>query len=167
MNKSLYQIQEEYQQIVNQLLDNGGEITDELEQSLAISQHELTVKGTNYALVIREFEGKEAVIDAEIERLTKLKRVFSNSADRLKHNIKAAMEAFGVDKIEGEIIKLSLAKIPASVEIKDENLIPKFLKTEVPATWKPDKKAIKEVLESGETVLGAELITGKKRLVIK
>ena len=44
MNKSLYEISDELQQIINYIEDNGGEINEEIEEALNISQEELEEK---------------------------------------------------------------------------------------------------------------------------
>jgi len=165
--KSLYKIQNEYLQIADALLNNGGEINEEIEKSLAINQEELENKSTNYALIIRDFEGKESIIDAEIKRLQELKKGITSTREKLESNILTAMQAFGVEKIDGDLIHLSVQKNPASVEIDDEKLIPKHLKTLVPESYKPNRVAIKAQLQAGNPVFGCRLVDDKKRLKIK
>jgi hypothetical protein len=69
----------------------------------------------------------------------------------------------------GENVSDSQASIStrksSSVKITDQVLIPEEFLTETPATYSPDKKAIKAALKNGE-VLGAKMVD-KVNLSIK
>jgi hypothetical protein len=154
MNQPLYNITLCLREIITSISNNDGEISPEQEESLAIAQHDLEVKGINYALVIRECEASVYAIDAEIERLTKLKSKPQTLSKKLKEKISEAMIEFGVEKIESDLIKLSFRKSEA-VEIVDETLLEaKYF------NYKPsiDKTAIKAGLKEGE-VPGARMVS--------
>lgn len=163
MNKSLYHIQTEYLELAQTLEDNGGEVTEGIEERLAINQEQLQTKGVNYALVVRQLSGESEVIDNEIKRLQALKKSKDNAVDRLKNTLKGAMELYGIQSIKGELINITLRNNTASVSIEDESKIPK--KFMVPKPSVPDKKAIKEALESGIKVNGAYLQASKSILI--
>ena len=157
MNKSLYLIQNEYLQLADLLIESGGEITEETETLLQINKEELTVKASNFALLSREIEHKTEAIDSEIKRLTGLKKSYSNSADRIKERIKSAMELFGIEKIESDLVRLSFRK-SESVEVEDEELISdEYKNTKEVVTV--DKVKLKAALKEGSIILGAELKT--------
>lgn len=160
MNKSLYQIQQDYLQLAAILEDNGGEITPEIEDQLAINQEQLQTKGVNYALVIRQLSGEEAVIKAEIDRLTKLMKSKASAAERLKNTIKSAMELYGIQSIKGDLINISLKNNPVAVQIDDEGGVPPEYLV-VKETRSPDKKALKAAIESGAEIPGVYLTTSK------
>ena len=98
MKKSLYNIEEEYLKIANQLED--GELSPELETALAINQSELQGKAVAYAYVIKDSEDTVSVIDAEIKRLQGLKKTEQNKVTRLKETISNAMELYGITEIK-------------------------------------------------------------------
>ena len=54
MNKSLFQIEQEYQLLTDQLIESEGELTPELEQALDIAQTELQTKGVAYSYIIKK-----------------------------------------------------------------------------------------------------------------
>lgn len=165
MKLSLYTIEKEYLQIADALIENGGELTEELELALLINKEQLQVKSAGYAFVIKDKQAEIEAIDKEIERLTNLKKVRDNAIERLKTSIKQAMEMYGVEKIESNTITITLAKSPASVLIEDESLIPEFyIKSEVKKSIL--KKEIANDLKAGLEVKGASLITDKKNLRI-
>lgn len=167
MTRSLYNIKNEYLEIVDTLINAGGEVDENLETQLAINREELEVKATNYALIIQDFKGREEIIDKEIARLAELKKGLTSARTKLSDNILEAMQLYEIDKVKGDLISLAVHKSPDSVEIEDESLIPVHLKKHKPETYTPDKVAIKAQLQNGNTVFGATLITGKKRLSIK
>lgn len=161
---NIFQINQEYLHIASTLEENGGEVTPELEEALSINREQLTNKGVNYALVIRQLSGESDMIDTEIKRLQAMKKAKDNALERLKTTIKDAMMLHGVDKIQGDIIRLSLRKSPASVIVENEDLIPDTYKIEQPK--KLDKKSVGEALKQGLEVPGASLKTDGKSLSI-
>jgi hypothetical protein len=164
MNNSLYNIASELRMLLSSIADNDGEITPEQETALAITQQELESKGVNYALVIRECDASVTAIDAEIERLTKLKSKPQNLAKKLKENIGNAMKEFGVDKIESDLIKLSFRKSEETI-IEDEKLLPESV-FETKTVTTVSKTKVKELIKSGAIITGAYILE-KKSLQIK
>ena len=165
MKVSLYTIETEYLQMADALIENGGELTPELELSLAINKDQLQVKSAGYAFVIKDKDAEIAAIDTEIERLNKLKSVRVNAKERLKDAIKTAMELYGIEKIESNTIRITLAKSAPSVVIEDESLIPeKYKRTETKTTI--SKKDISNDLKAGEKIKGCYLETNNKNLRI-
>jgi len=164
MNNSLYSIESELRQLLNQIGENDGEITPEQETQLAITQAQLEGKGVSYALVIRECDATVTAIDSEIERLTKLKSKSQNLSKKLKENISNAMKEFGVEKIESAIIKLSFRSSKETV-IEDETKLPESCFT-VKTIRTVSKTEVKKLIEEGQILEGA-YIRENKSLQIK
>jgi hypothetical protein len=105
-------------------------------------------------------------IDAEIERLKARKQVILNKQKGLRDYLLHNMEAAGITKIECPLFTASLRKGVESVEIESESLLPdEFVSAEV--VTKPDKKAIKQAIQSGQSVPGASIKCGATTIVIK
>jgi len=161
---NIYQIQNEYQLLINQIIEAEGEITPELENQLTINKEQLEVKGVNYAYVIKSCDNDVDAIDNEIKRLNALKKARTTLAERLKNTISSAMLLFEVEEIKTPLIKLNFRN-SESVEITNEiQLADKFKVTKTVTT--PDKKAIKDAIKNGEFVEGAT-ISYNKNLQIK
>lgn len=159
MNMSLYQIEKEYMALAQQLIDNSGELTDEISEQLAISQESLQTKGINYGFVIKQMEAECDAIDNEIKRLAGLKKSRTNAAERLKTAIGEAMELFEIEEIKIATLKINFRK-SESVEVEELSLLDKrFIKTVVTET--ADKVHIKEAIKAGEAVTGATLRQNK------
>lgn len=155
--RALYHIEQELNAINEELINAGGEITPELESKLAITQEELSVKATNYGLVMLNNEADITAIDAEIKRLQALKAPLESTNKKLKEAISNAMLMYGLEKVESATLKLSFRKSEA-VEVFDESkLNQKYF------NYKPtvDKTAIKAALKAGEEVDGARIVTNQ------
>lgn len=159
MKVALYQIEQEYLNIVQSIIDAGGEITEEQETALSISKEQLQNKGVCYGFIVKELEGNIDLIDLEIKRLNALKKPLVNSIDRLKNNLSQAMQMFDVTELKTPLLKINFRK-SESVEIEDLNLLDSnYIK--VVTTKTADKIAIKEAIKSGENVQGAVLVTNQ------
>jgi hypothetical protein len=66
------------------------------------------------------------------------------------------MIASGQKKVQAGTFTVSVRETP-SCEITDEAKIPLMYTVQVPATTRPDKKAILQALKDGQTVTGAQL----------
>lgn len=156
---SLFQISEVMNMITQTLIENGGEINEELEQLLSITQDQLKTKATDYATVIRSLEYDNQTIDQEIKRLQNVKRVRNNTIENLKQRLSNAMEQFEIDEITTPTTKINF-RPSTSLQILDENSIPPEYKTLV-TDMKIDKNQIKKDLKDGKEIEGAELIQNR------
>ena len=166
--RTLFQLSSDLVAIEDALWENGGELTPELEQAMEETEQSLAKKADGYYSLIHSFAYKKDVIKAEIDRLTKLKKVAENAEKRIKQHICETMGAFGIEKLEGDFVKFSRAK-SVSTETNDDQLkaaytaqiadlidsLPPYLTVDV----KVNKTALKEyVKESGITPAGVEFV---------
>jgi hypothetical protein len=159
MNQSIYKIQNEFQLIIAEVINNEGEITPELETALTINKEQLQSKAVDYCYVIKQLDYDCEQIDNEIARLNKLKKVRANLTERLKNTVSSAMQLYEVEKIETPLIKLNFRN-SESVEITNEQQLDAcFIVTKTVTT--PDKKAIKDAIKNGEVVCGATISYNK------
>ena len=92
---NIWQIQQELLSIFDELEENGGELTEELEQQLAISQEDFRSKVESYTNVIKSIKADIAAIDQESKRLAALKKSKNAMVERLSKVIIDAVEMFG------------------------------------------------------------------------
>ena len=154
--------------IEDALYETGGELTPEIEEALTETAQSLAVKTDSYNALIRKFGAQADVIDAEIKRLTALKKTCQNAEKRLKMHICDTMQEFGIEKLEGTYCKMSLAK-STRTETDDERLMEAYQAAvdELGATLPPylslemkvSKTGIKEYeKETGILPAGAEKV---------
>lgn len=109
---NIFEISKEIQSVFEELEDNGGELTDELEEKLSISQDEFRSKVEGYLSVIKTIESEIECCDKEIKRLQSVKKVKQNSIERLKRVLIWAIDTFGdINKSGNRFIDLGTAKI--------------------------------------------------------
>lgn len=88
--------------------------------------------------------------------MKKLNDVDKSKKERMKTDLATSMELTGHEKVDTTLFKVSFRKSEA-VEV-DDLLLPEAYKV---ATWKADKKRLKEDLKNGLEILGAELVERK------
>jgi hypothetical protein len=152
---NLFEIQQGYRQLAETLIENGGELTPELEEQLVISQEQLQDKAIGYGFVIIEKDSEIEAIDAQIKRLQAMKKSRQSAIDRLKETLKGAMEFFGVTEIKAATLKINF-RASESTEISNEALIPERFIT-VKEVRTIDRAAIKKAIKDGEDVQGAHI----------
>lgn len=162
--RSLYHISQEMAEIKEILIQNDGELTDDLEHKLVITEKELEEKSANYGIVIKDYSLEIEALDNAIQDLQQRKQKRLKAQQALKDKIANAMQEFGLKKVETPIVTLSFRK-STSVQIDDEDAISsEFVKTKI--TSSISKTEIKKALEAGKAVTGARIIE-KQNLIIK
>ena len=159
MKLTIYQIEQSYNQLAEELIDNGGELTPELSEALAITEEQLQNKSVAYSFVIKQIDSEVDIIDAEIKRLQAMKKTRENASERLKANIKHAMELFNIDEIKTPLVKINFRKSEA-VEVDDVNQLPAPYKV-VKVTEQADKMAIKEAIKNGAEIIGCRIVANR------
>lgn len=166
--KTLFQLSADMAAIEDALWENGGELTEELALALSDTESGMARKTDAYTAIIRSFASQAAIIKAEIDRLTKLKKVAENAEKRIKQHICDTMGMFGIEKLEGEKSKITRVRTTGT-EVNEEqilsayqhnlnelnNLLPPYITAEM----KVSKTAIKE-FQKAEGILpaGAEMV---------
>ena len=161
--KTLFQLSADMAAIEDALWENGGELTDELALALSDTEAGMARKADGYTALIRSFASQKEIIKAEINRLTKLKKVAENAEKCIKQHICDTMGMFGIEKIEGDKSKISRARTTA-VETNDEQILAAYqqnldelnalLPPYITAEMKVSKTAIKE-FQKAEGILPA------------
>jgi hypothetical protein len=159
MRISIYQIEQSYNQLAEQLIDNDGELTTELAEQLAITEEQLQNKSVAYSFVIKQMDADIDIIDAEIKRLQAAKKQREKATEYLKDRIKHAMDLFSIDEIKTPLVKINFRK-SESVEVDDVNSLPYAYKT-VKVVETADKVAIKEAIKNGADIIGCRVVTNK------
>lgn len=149
---NIYQIEQEFLSISNELIENGGELSPDLEIALAINKEQLQNKGINYGYVIKSLESDINTIDEEIKRLNALKSSRSKASELLKNTIKEAMQLYGIEELKTPTLKINFRK-SESVEVDSDMVLDMYCNFKTVRT--PDKAKIKEIIKSGDAVFGA------------
>ena len=132
---SLYELGEAYSNVLD--LDLDDEVASKL---LGQIEEAVEQKVENIGLARRSVDSEVKILKEEIDRLTERKKSLEKKSDWLKDYAYQAMKQFGIEKIKGTRLTVWIQNNPVSVDIVDENKVPKVFKIKQPD--KIDKKAL-------------------------
>lgn len=150
---TLYELTGQFLDIYNLELDEETKL-DTLDSIDWQTDYEEKVE--NYIKVIKNIESDVEARKAEIKRLTELNKADEKKKEHLKETLSTSMQLTGHERVDTPLFKVSFRKSQA-VEV-DETVLPEAYKV---ATWKPDKKRLKEDLKNGLEIVGASLVERK------
>ena len=136
---SLYQITNAFPMLMTQeemSEEDKKKVEKELIELLQQKSQNLIGYTRNIELTIEAMKNEE-------KRISEQRKTLENRLIKFKEYVKECMEQGGFAKLETPLGTLSIAKNPPSVEIINEDEIPKEFKQEIVST-KIDKTAIKE-----------------------
>lgn len=150
---TLYELTGQFLDIYNMELDEETKL-DTLDSIDWQTDYENKVE--NYIKVMKNLEADVEARKNEIKRLTELNKADEKKKDHLKETLSTSMSLTGHERVDTPLFKVSFRKSQA-VEV-DETILPESYKV---ATWKPDKKRLKEDLKNGLEIVGASLVERK------
>ncbi len=152
---NLYPLKQEYLSILSELEASGGELTPEIEARIMSLDADKDLRLSALCAMVKNLKPEVEAYKAEEKRLAEVRKSLEKRAERLKT---LAGEFLGL----GESWKSGAHSISfresQAVEVEDMAALPNYLIREK-ITREPDKEAIKRAIESGETVVGAKLVT--------
>jgi hypothetical protein len=109
---NIFNISRELEDIFLQIEENGGELTPELEERLAITEDKLHDKLDSYRRVYSKFMSDAKTCKEEETRIAKLRKTKENQAEKLKDTMLTAVQQFGaLGKSGNRLINLPDAKL--------------------------------------------------------
>jgi len=148
---SLYDITDELKALTTALIENGGEITEEMEERFDALLDMEEEKTEGYIQVIRDLEATAEAVKNEEDRLKKRRRSLERSADKLKDRLAYAMGVRDQEVRETELGKVRLqeaSRRSMNVQVDAEALPDRFKRIKV----KPDKRELRSALKEGDAV---------------
>ncbi len=152
--RPFWSIQSDYEKLANNIINNGGEVTEAELNQLSINETERNIKSVAYYRIINNIESESMIIKKEIERLNNRLKSNQKTIDRLKKCLVDAIVLYG--EYEHEMIKFKTRKSTA-VDVNPEAVLDaKYTITKT--TIAPDKTLIKNDLKNGVLINGCELV---------
>ncbi|MDE7425360.1 MAG: siphovirus Gp157 family protein [Lachnospiraceae bacterium] len=172
MSAPLYNLSNEFQNLLYVIESQEDESPDgDIISQLEEINEEFDKKASNIAIMINTIQSECDTIKAEIDRLKKRCQSRENQVERLKNYLKDNMMFCGKHKISSPTHTISIRNnyrtdvsdefIDWAIEHDKNNLL--ITKT----TCSPDKKLIKEEIESGNLDCPYVKITESQSVVIK
>ena len=157
MKKTLYEITSEALEIYNNLEENGGELTPEIQEQLTINEGQLQSKGIAYLEIISQNKSEIDRFVFEKKRLDARIKSMQNLVDNLESRLLEAVNVFG--DFELGLTTITTRK-SESIEVEDINSLPASFKT-VKVVETADKVALKKAIKDGEVIAGVTLVENK------
>lgn len=159
---TLLDIADDARALADLLDERDGDITGQEEAVQAFldeTDEALTTKVDRIAGLIRQLEAYAAARKAEAKRIADLAKTDENRAKWLKGMLLMGLDVAGVDRIDGDRHRVTVAKNGGKVPVvvpDDVAVLPDaFVRTVVKRD--ADKDAIREALEGGADVPGCSL----------
>ncbi|MFZ1704440.1 MAG: siphovirus Gp157 family protein [Saprospiraceae bacterium] len=156
----LYDIAQENLRILEIIDEMEGEMTPELEKEF----NEIMKAGDDKIRAVyhvyRNFEAQVPGIEAELKRLTAIKKSIESNKERIKNMLEVFMKATGRDRIESEEMKIILSK---KVTFEYSEFPKEFVETVTTEKERLGdfKNWAKDNPETAEQLYGAKFIEGK------
>lgn len=148
----LYEIAEAYSALA------GAEDLEEQKKYLEMLEGEFEQKAENITYILKDYETDIQILRDEEKRLAAKRKSIEARRDRLKDYLYSNMKHTGLKKLKAGTFDLRIQKNPKAVVIYDESkLTGDFIKIKKEI----DKQKIKQAIEAGELVEGAELVQGE------
>lgn len=124
---NIYNIQQSLFSIFDELEENGGELTPELEEQLNITQEQFKSKIKDYSNVIKMLESDITAIKEEKARLSDLQKSKEKNIERLKKIMVEAIENFGdTTKAGGKYVDYGTGKVSVrnsqAIEVEEDSV---------------------------------------------
>lgn len=155
---NLYNIQQSLLTIFNEIEDNEGDITPEIEEQLIITQEAFKDKVKSYCEVIKMLQYDVANIKEEKARLDSLKKSKEATIERLKRIVIEAIDKFGdTTKNGGKYVDYGTGKVSVrnteTVELDEDN-INKFVNRFISAlSWYDMQNQLDDSIISSNDIL--------------
>lgn len=155
--KSLTEIRMDLLKMEELLIENGGEISEEMSNYLEITEKNLAEKVDSYKNFIDHVETAIIFYKQKEEEAYKVRKGYENLIENLKNNLKFTMETLNTNELKGIDYRYKIVASKPRVDVVDENqLNKKYIKEKI--TYVVDKELIKNDIDQGVTVIGARLV---------
>lgn len=163
----LYELAEEYRAL-SDALDSEDAEPEQFTEALGQLQGALEDKVEAIGKVILGLRASSDAIKAEVERLLVRRQPMARKEDWLKDYLLKEMTYAKLDKVQRDLVTVSLRKAPASCLVHDMAKIPIAYRRVIPMTWEPDKRAILDLFkDTGKTVPGTEVVAEKRTVQVR
>ncbi len=160
---SLYDLSEELIALDELLAMDAGELSPEYQELEKTVIGLISLKTDACVGFVNKLEDEIEAANRRIKQLKAYKEARERALERFEGYVKGCMTILAKDSFEGEFCQIKKRKPIKIVEIKElDKLAIEFIKVEQIIT--PDKKKIKDAIESGEFIDGAHLVDGKESI---
>lgn len=150
----LYKIASEYEQIIDELYDEEGNMNPQALIRLEANEAALESKAIAIASWIKNMSAEKDAIEQAKKNMLDREKALKNKIDSWKDYIKQNMERRGIQEIKCPHFVLKIKKNPEAVDDYDADNIPEEYKK---YTVSLDRVLIKDHIHNGVVIPGARL----------
>lgn len=155
-DKSLFSITRQTQELVEHLVENGGELTEEMESALTVNEKQLATKVDGYAHFLDRLDLEQDFFKRRAEMYLQVAKSLANMKKQLQGNLKYCLVSLQEQEVVGNEFRFKLSKARPKISIESEDKIPKdYFKEEVVSRL--DKEMLRASLERGVPIEGVSL----------
>ena len=173
MPLKLYELASQYRFLIDKGIDaETGELIEADSEALFLRLDEIKDsigdKTENIGKMWLELQGEAKAVETEITRLAKHKSRLESNSLWLKDYLLRELPLAKIEQVKRPTVTVTIRLNPPSVNIINEDTVPRDWKRHVPEHWDVDKKSILDNYKSGgKAIDGTEIITDKKRIDIR
>lgn len=162
---TLYELTTQYQMLLDLGDSDDPDDQEAFRNTLEGLDYELDLKADDYAAVLMQLDGRAAMIDKEIERLSAIRVAITNNTNRMKQMLQWSMESTGRTEIKTPLHTFKIVKNGGKAPLLiDEEDVPDSYKRVIVEI---DRPKIREALEAGEELPFASMGERGSHLRIK
>ena len=144
---------------INKIIENGGELTEELALELENLNTALVNKVDNYAIFTDRIKNEITYFKSKAKEFSDVSKTLTSLDKNIKERIKFAMTELDKDELKGDNYRFKLSNTKAALEY-DEAVLPDRYKIQT-IVENVDKDMLRIDLENGLEVEGAFLKNSK------
>lgn len=165
---TLFSLTEQYG-ILQKAIEDNDLPPEDFDIALGLLEGAILIKVENIGIMIKQNEAIIRAVEIEMERIAERKRVREARIDRLRQYLEDNFKTANMgERLEFPLVTVAMQKNPPSVKIINEAEIPASFVRIIPEQKEVNKRAILDSWKkTGENPPGTEIISDKKRLVVK
>jgi len=150
--KSLFSLVFESNELTQKIIENNGELPDDLSFDLEEIETSMAQKVDNYAVFMDRLDMESDYWGKRADEYAKVSKSLDNLKKRIKSNIKEAMLGLQTTEILGNDMRFKLSKTKPKTIYIESNIPDEYKKSVV--SIEIDKDKIAEALKRGESIPG-------------
>ena len=163
---ALYELADQYK-FLDSLLEDEAD-AESFATALSSLRDEFGNKVSNIGKFVLSLSSDIGAIRTEESRLAQRRKTLEGKIDWLKEYLHKEMTFAGIDKVQQDVVTVSLRLAPPSCIVVDLDEIPSEYRRVIPEHWEPDKVAIiYRFKKTGEIVPGVEIVADKKTVQVR
>lgn len=156
MSKTLLENLKQAHEIETQIIEGGGEVTDEVAIALELNEVATAQKIDAYAFIMETLKERGKYWDEKAALVKKYSKACLNAAERLKGNLKNIMLLENKTNVEGNEVRFVLSPMAPTLKYNEAEIPAEYFKTVTTVVL--DKDKIKKTIANGIEVPGVEKI---------